>query len=251
MAEEQSLAAQTGTLTASPKFEVPSVFMEPQDKVVGRFAAPYISFAHKERPDEYGKLVGQFGVVNEGDMFLVEGNKVTKLDTAKLSVLKVKQYWVEKDASGKVLKASYTEMPYPWAEHMDVVVLVYLPDRITVANVNPHTTKCGGFKTLADALEECQKPEWGDKSPAHRATLQINQPFMRFFGELTVASPQTSKRTGRPYRTTPCVIRPVTNVEVELLGTFSRSEEGAKQMKDAAERYSFRISEVESKLVGK
>ena len=247
----ESLAAEAGALTKAPNFEMPAVFQEPNEKVVGRFNAPYLSFAHKERKDEYGKLVGKFGAVNEGDLFLIEGDSSTKLTTAKLSAVKVKQYWVEKNAAGEVLKSSFTEMPWPWAEHMDVVVLVYLPERVVAATANPHTTKCGAFKTLADALDECQTPEWGQKSPAHAETLQINQPFMRFFGEVTVAEPRISKKTGRPYRTTQCVVKPVTNVEVKLLKAFIESPETNKQLTDAAERYVFKIKEIESKLLQK
>lgn len=244
----ESLAAEAGVLTAAPKFEMPAVFQEPTEKVVGRFNTPYISFAHKNRQDEYAKLVGQYGNVNEGEMFLVEGSILTKLDTAKLGIIKLKQYWVEKNAAGEVLKASYTEKPWPWAEHMDAVVLVYLDDRIVVANVNPHTTKCSGFKSLADALKACQTPEWADKSPAHQATMQINQPFMRFFGEVTLSVNRISKKSGLPYRVTQCVIKPTTNVEVELLKAFIASPDNNKQLSDAADRYSFRIKELESKL---
>lgn len=244
----ESLAAETGTLTKAPAFEMPAIFMEPNDKVVGRFNIPYISFAHKERKDEYGKLVGKFGIVTEGDMYLIEGDNTTKLDVAKLGIVKLKQYWVEKNAAGEVLRASFSEMPWPWAEHMDSVILVYLPERVVVATANPHTTKCGAFKTLADALENCQKPEWGDKSPAHKETLQIAQPFMRFFGEVTVAEPRISRKSGRPYRTTQCAVKPITNVEVKLLKALIESPESSKQLADAAERYTLRVKEIESKV---
>lgn len=245
MAEKKSLAASSGALTEAPKFELPALFQEPTEKVIGKFSAPYITFAHKERPDEYAKLIGLGVTVNEGDMFLIEGSAITKLDIAKLSPAKIKQYWVEKDASGKVRIATYTEQPWPWSEHMDAVCLLYLDTRIVVVNISPHTTKCSGFKALADALIDCQKPEWGDKSPAHKETLQINQPFMRFFGEMTVASPRISKKTGRPYRTTQTVIKPVTNVEVKLLKEFAQSEESSKLLKDAADRFTFRMQDIE------
>ena len=245
--EKQSLAASSGTLTEVEPFQVPAIFQEPNDKVVGKFNTPYIAFAHKERADEHAKLVGKFGVVDEGDMFLVEPNELTHLRVAKLSIMKIKQYWVEKDAAGKVLRASFNEMPWPWAEHMDAVALVHLPDRLVVVNINPHSTKCSGFKTLADALEECQTPQWGDKSPAHKETMQISQPFMRFFAEMTVASPRIGKKTGRPYRTTNCVIKPTTNVEAKLLREFSQNPEAGKALQDAAERYMLRIREIEDK----
>lgn len=248
---KQTLAAASGTLAEAPKFELPAIFQEPSEKIVGRFSTPYITFAHRNRKDEWGKLVGKFGNIDEGDMFLIEGDNVTRLTVAKLCVVKIRQYWVEKNAAGEVLKSSFTEMPYPWAEHMDVVGLVLLDDRAVVVNINPHTTKCGGFKTLADAFEECTKPEWADKSPAHKETLKIGQPFMRFFGELSVASPRISKKSGLPYRTTPCVIKPTTNVEANLLRAFAASPESNKALVDAAERFAFRMKEIETKLVKK
>ena len=246
--KQQSLAAATGTLTAAPKFELPEVFQGPQEKVVGRALAPYITFAHKGRPDEYTKLVGKFGGIDEGDMYLIEGDVLTKLPTVKVSPMRIKQYWIEKNPAGEMMKSSYTEMPWPWAESIDAVVLVYLDDRVVVANIQPHTTKCSGFKVLADALDECQKPEWADKSPAHKETLQINQPFMRFFGEMRVAPPRISKRSGLPYRITQCSIKPVTNVEVKLLKAFVESDH-KKSMEDAAARFSLRLKEIEEKLI--
>lgn len=245
---EQSLAATAGVLS-TPGFQVPDIFQEPQEKVVGAFSTPYIVFAHKNRQDQYAKLVGQFGLVNEGDMFLIEPTGITKLETAKLGLMKLKQYWVETDASGQILRSSFVEMPFPWKEQMDVVVIVYLADRIVIANINPHTTKCPGFKVLADALDECQKPTWGDKSPAHRETLQIANPMMRFFGEMTLGPQRTSKKSGLPYRVTQCVIKPTTNVEANLLRAWVADDSTSEKMKDAADRFLLRMRDLESKLV--
>lgn len=248
MSDKQSLAAEAGVLTDA-KFAVPAIFQEPNDEIVGRFVVPYITFAHKGRPDEYAKLTGKFGTVEEGTMFLIEPNETTRLDTAKLGLIKAKQFWSEKNAAGEVLRTSWSEMPWPWGENIEAVVIVYFDDRIVVANTQPRTTKCSGFKILADALKDCQTPEWGDKSPAHRETMQINLPFMRFYGEVTLAGNRVSKKTGLPYRITQCAIRPVTNVEVKLLKAFTESPESNKQMTDAAGRYEMRLREIESKLI--
>lgn len=248
---QESLAASSGALLEATAFEMPAIFQEPTEKVVGRFNSPYLAFAHQNRKEEYGKFAAKFGAVNEGDMFLVEGDEITKLDVAKVNVLKIKQYWVQKNAAGDILQSSFAEMPRPWAEHIDAVFLVHLGDRVVVANVNPHTTKCSGFKTLNDALLAAQTPEWGDKSPAHRETLQISQPWVRFYGELSVVSPRTSKTSGLPYRTTNCSIKPTTNAEVVLLKKFMADPESSKQMKDAADFFTFRIKEIESKQVKK
>lgn len=241
----ESLAATSGSLST---FEVPAIFQEPNDKIVGKFSTPYISFAHKNRIDEYGKLVAQFGMVSEGEMFLIEPGTTTKLDTAKLSLIKAKQFWAQKNAAGEILATSFTEMPWPWDEVIESVVLVYLDDRVVVANCQPRTTKCGGFKILAEALDDCQKPEWGDKSPAHKETMAINQPIMRYFGKVTLSDSRISKKSGLPYRTTTCSIHPTTNLEVKLLKAFMESSDCNKAMADAADRYQFRLKEIESKL---
>lgn len=248
MSEQKSLAAQSGTLTQAPAFQLPAVFMEPPTEIVGRFSSPYISFAHKNRTDEWAKLSAKFGVIDEGEMFLIEGDKINKLAPAKLGLLYAKQFWAQKNAAGDMLGTSFTERPYPWQEAIEMVVLVYQDDGIVIANCQPRTTKCSGFKVLADALKECQTPAWGDKSPAHKETLQIPQPFMRFFGEVSLAAPRISKKSGLPYRTTNCTVKPVTNVEVKLLKAFIESPESNKKMEDAAGRYSMQIRELESKL---
>lgn len=245
---KQSLAAASGTLTQAPKFEMPAVFMEPSNEIVGRFSSPYITFAHKARQDEWAKLGAKFGIIDEGEMFLIEGERLVKLAPAKLSLLHAKQFWATKNAAGDVLSTSFQEKPWPWQEAIEMVVLVYLDDGLVVANLQARTTKCTGFKILAEALKECQTPEWGNKSPAHAETLQISQPFMRFFGEISLSLPRISKKSGLPYRTTSCTIKPVTNVEVKLLKAFTESEDCNKRMADAAGRYSQQIKELESKI---
>lgn len=232
----------------TPVFQMPEVFQEPTDKIVGQFRTPYIVFAHKNRGDEYAKLVGQFGMVSEGEMFLFEPEKITKLDVAKLGLIKARQFWCQKNPAGEVLTTSWNEMPWPWDEVIEAAVLVYLPDRITVANVQPRTTKCAGFKPLADALTECQKPEWADKSPAHKAAMVMPQPMMRFYGEVTLGPVRTSKKSGLPYRVTQCVIKPVTNVEVGLQMAFAEDPKSRDALNDAAQRFQSRVAEVESKL---
>lgn len=245
--KQQSLAAQSGTLTQAPTFQLPAVFMEPPTEIVGKFSSPYISFAHKNRTDEWAKLQAKFGVIDEGDMFLIEGDKLAKLAPAKLGLLFAKQFWAKKNAAGEILETSFAEKAWPWAEAIEMVVLVYQDDGIVVANCQPRTTKCSGFKILADALKECQTPAWGDKSPAHKETLQIAQPFMRFFGEVALSAPRISKKTGLPYKTTTCTAKPVTNVEVKLLKAFVGSPDTNKKMEDAAGRFTQQIKELESK----
>lgn len=241
----ESLASEAGVLSKAESFQMPDVFGEAPAPVVSKFGTPYITFAHPNKKDEWIKLGAN---VEEGEMFLVDGERITKLPVAKVNIVKVKQYWVDKNAAGEVQRSSWTEKPWPWAEHMDAVVLLHLPDRIVVANVNPHTTKCAAFVTLAKTLIDAATPEWADRSPAHKETLVIPQPFLRFFGEISLASPRTGKKSGKLYRVTQCSVKPTTNTEAVALKAFIADPESSKKLQDAADRYTSRIAELEAKL---
>src|SRR5690242_13215640 len=129
--------------------------------------------------------------MSEGEMYLIESSDVHKLNPMKASLLCCKQFWAEVNAAGEVLRTSFEEQPKPFKEHIESVLLVYLEDRIVPANCEFRSTKCPAGKALSDALLEASKPTWADKSPEHKATLAVPEPFLRFFGLVTLGVPRT------------------------------------------------------------
>lgn len=248
MAKQQSLAAQSGALSA-PAFDLPAVFSAPQTEIKAREVSPYVTFAHPNRKDEWAKLVGKLGTVNEGDMFLMMQDNFVKLDKMKCYWLRGEQYWARTNASGEVLETSLKELPHPWKEHIEAVVLVILDDRIVPANIQFRTTKCPAGKVLHDALSEAQTPGWLDKSPQHKETGIVTQPFFRFYGLLELSPQRTSRASGLPYRTTVCTVHPTGMSDWRLIEAFSKDPECNKALTKAAERFEFRRNEVKSKLV--
>lgn len=232
MAKTQSLAAQAGVLKA--ELQLPSVFSAPQEKIQGRFSAPYVTFAHPKRADEWAKIVGKYGAPNEGDMFLVEPTGVTKMDTMKAALLCARQAWTVTNAAGDILTVHFEEKPGT-KELVVAALLVYLEDRVVPANIKFKTTKCRAAKELADALAEAATPEWADKSPAHKDTMVVGYPFGRYYGLVKVMEARPSKTSGTPYRPTSTVIAPTGMQEWKLLKAFSESE-GYKDLMDAASR---------------
>lgn len=248
MAKTQTLAAQSGALTQPLK--LPAAFQASPDPIKARFIAPYITFAHPKRADEWAKLVAKFGQVLEGDMFLIRQDSLHKLDQAKLGWLCHKQYWAEVSAAGELQKASFKEMPKPFKEHIEAVVLVYLEDKeIVPANVQFRTTKCPAAKSMSDALMEASTAEWGERGPAHKESLVCAQPFMRFYGIVALGPQRVSKTSGLNYKPTVCQVRPTTLVEWRLLKEFTETEASQKMLEDAASRFEYRISEVKTKVV--
>src|SRR5690348_9929667 len=115
MAKPQSLAAQAGVLDSELK--LPAEFTAPAEKVEGRAIAPYVTFAHPKRADEWDRLQNKFGNMSEGEMYLIESSDVHKLNPMKASLLCCKQFWAEVNAAGEVLRTSFEEQPKPFKEH--------------------------------------------------------------------------------------------------------------------------------------
>lgn len=249
MAKQASLAKQEGALEKAPQLTLPAIFSAPVDKVKGRYTAPYITFAHPKRADEWQKLVAKFKRVDEGEMYFIRQDDLRKLDNAKLSLIACKQYWAEANPAGEVLRTTWSEKPKPYKEHIEAVVLVYFDDEVVPANVQFRTTKCPAGKALADALVQVTTPEWAELGQAHKDSLIIQQPFGRFYGIISLGDKRTSRTSGLPYRPTLCDIQPTSTPEWRLLKLFSESPDSQKALQDAADRYQWRLEDVTKKLV--
>ena len=242
----KSLAATTpGALTQELK--LPSIFSAPEP-VKARDISPYVVFAHPKRADEWAKLTAKFGNIAEGSMFLVTSQELYELPLAKLGWIHHRQYWASANPAGELLSASWTEMPKPFKEHVESVVLVYLEDKIVPANMSFRSTKCPAAKTMADTFAECQTPKWADKSAAHKETLVCQQAFMRFFGEVQLGPQRIAKSTGLPYRPTQCNVKPTTLTEWRLLKAMIEDENTQKALNAAAERFEWRMKELTAKI---
>jgi hypothetical protein len=243
----KSLAAQTPGALSTP-LKMPSIFQAPAEPVKARVIAPYITFAHPKRADEWAKLTNAFGQIAEGEMYLIRSNSLHKLDPAKLSLFCCKQYWGKTNAAGELLGVSWVEMPFPYKEHIEAVVLVYLESEVLPANVCFRSTKCPAGKSLSDALAEAAKPAWGDRSAAHAESLVCALPMMRFFGEVRLGPQRIGKSSGLPYRPTVCSIKPTAAPEWRLLKAFQENADVQKSLDDAANRYMSRLAELEAKV---
>jgi hypothetical protein len=248
MAAKPSLAAQTGSLVTK-ELALPSVFQAAPEAIKSRFIAPYAVFSHPKRADEWRRITNEFKNVLEGELFLVRQDSVHKLDPMKAGWLCHYQYWAEANAAGEILRTSEKEAPRPFKEHVEAVVVVYLENELVPANIQFRSTKCPAAKAMSDALVAATQPSWGERSPEHRETLICNQPFMRFFGSITLGPPRQSKSTGLPYRPAQCDVRPTTIVEWRMLKAFQESENAQKALQDAADRFVWRKEEVQKKLV--
>lgn len=210
--------AEEAAVAEAPKgFTMPATFMAPPNKIQSRAWAPYIAFAHPKRPDEWNKLTGKFGNIEEGDMYFIHGDRVEKLDVAKLGLMAATQYWVSKNPAGKILAVSFDERGDPFKEHIMAACVLYLEDAIFPCNIEFRTTKTPMGRALNDALTEASDASWGDKSPAHRETLVLNQPFLRFYGECSIGEARPSKSSGLPYKPGQCTIKPTGLSEMRLI----------------------------------
>lgn len=243
---KQSLAAEKGVVVpATPS--LPAIFTAPQDAMKARFIAPYLTFAHPKRADEWKRIQAKYSNLEEGDVFLMRQDSVLALPVAKLGYLCGKQYWAIANGVGEIQKVSYEERPKPYKEHIDAVVLVYLENEVVPANVSFRSTKCPAGKALSDALLKAATPEWADGGQAFKDSLIVQQPFGRFYGECSLGDKRPSKETGLPYRVYNCVIKPTSTPEWQLLKPFFEDPASAKKLEDAAQRFSYRQAEMQKK----
>jgi hypothetical protein len=252
MAKTQSLAAQSGSVPG-PELKLPGVFTNNAPAPVApRNFPPYISFAHDKRADEWGRIKLKYPGITAGEMVLIATGipevGILKLDTFRLTWLCHRQYWSHSKENGELIATSYTEKGSPYKDCVEAVVLVYLEDRIIPANVCFKTTKTPAARTLSNALFEATQPAWGDKGPEYKETLICGQPFMRFYGEVKLGAPRTSKKTGLPYRPTECIIKPTGVADWRLMDAFSKDPAAQKLLDDAANNFQNRVKEVEAKL---
>lgn len=251
MAKEKSLAAQA----ASIGLALPERLAAPVAPIVsGLRWAPYITFAHNSRKDEWGKIQAKYGVVREGEMYYVDDKDVRHLTTAKVSYICGQQYWAHKDGAGVLQAFSKTPKPDPFREHVEAVVLLYLPEKVVPCNVTFHTTKCGGAKAMDETLRTASTPYWGEISAAHAATMSIPQAYLRFYAELSLNDPRTpkvrpGKPAGQPYRTLNARIAPTTNVEMAQIRAFIDSPDREELMRLADQRYADVLADLALKEV--
>jgi hypothetical protein len=244
---KQSLAAQSGAV-AVPELKMPAIFGQtPANPMEGKAWAPYISFAHPKRTDEWKSIVAKYKQADEGDMYFHKDGVPTAVPTWRGMLLTYRQYWAKTNAAGEVLKTSFKETPEVAKEHVESVVLVLFDDRIEVANFQVRTTKCPILKGLSDALAEAQTPEWAEKSPAHKETLVVAQPFARFYGTVTLGPTRTGKGSGMPYRPGRVDITPTGPAEWRLLKAFQEDPKAQEQLDKAAASFQKRVAEIEEK----
>ena len=239
-----SMASEAGLVQASSDF-LPDILKqatEQQAPMEERTFGSYITFAHPKRSDEWAKIVGKYGQsVQEGDMYLMHEGEPTRLEKAKVSILCGHQYWVEKNAAGNILRTSKDEKPKPFKEQVDAVLLLYREDDILPVSCQFRTVKCSAAVKLTKELVECQQPEWVEKSLDHAAASRVQQPFMRFYGEISEGEKRISKSSGLAYRPLNIVIKPTGAGEWALLKQLTEGTDTRDQLKKVAETYQYRM----------
>ena len=245
MAKSQSLAAQAG-LTNEVK--LPAMFEAPV-QVDARSTCPYVTFAHP-LSKLWGKIVGKYPDVSDGQPFLVDGDSITKLSPMKYSLMTAKQYWAKGDQEG-LTDVSLSER-HDFKENVEAVVLLFVDGRVMPASCQFRSVKTGAIHPMVTALEQAQTPAWADLSPAHKETLVCQKPFMRFYGEVTILPARTSKSSGYKYTPATVTVKPTAVAEWRVLaehfnGESDQSKAFYAKLEEAADVFKRRIDEVVAK----
>lgn len=244
----ESLAAASAAALDLPGASVPE-----QVPIVSSLAfAPYITFAHHARKDEWARLNARFGAnkVREGDPYYIDGDDMRPLaDGMRLGWLCGTQYWVHKAPDGGLVAHSRSPKPEPFREHVEAVVLLYLPDKVVPCNVTFRTTKCGAAKAMSEAAALAATPDWGRQGSLYAATMALRQPFLRFYADVSMSAPRNSKRTGLPYTTLMTMIVPTGPAEWAQLKSLGEDANYRNLFDMAMERYNSVVAGVAEKEV--
>lgn len=184
----------------------------------------YITFA-STRAEKWGDYAGRIPGLREGDALLIRGDDVVKLDPCRVHLVCAFQYWAQfEEGTYDIAAISLSRMPGRgedrWAECVECVVLVYLPDgSIEPARVTFRKGQTRASSTLAIALSEAGTPAWGQKSAAHAESLALPRPAFRFYGVVT-GGKKLGKGGGNPYNVASATIHASGRAEALALGKF-------------------------------
>jgi len=239
---KKSLAAQAGLVG---EFKLPAMF-EQAPTVKPRALCPYVAFVHPMSPS-WGSLSTKCPGLQESDPVLVgPGDAARKLAPFKYHLLTAKQYWTKGDSQGNVTDWSLTSKA-DFGENVEAVILVMVDDKLVPATCQFRTTKSGGVHPMVQALETSAGEDWAKLSPQHKETLVCQKPFMRFYGEVVVGPKRTSKGTGRAYTPATVKVYPTTVAEWRVLSESFKSELFQKELEEAAEAFTRRMDDIQSK----
>lgn len=247
---KQSLAAQSqpqGELAPVGAFNVAETFGETGVmQVAPRLQLPYLVFAQPKAEQQFRFLMSHFPDIEDGDPVLMypEPQKPVRIVPLKCTIVAAKQYFAQRDPSGKELAWSSTAKP-GWAERILTAMILYWEGKALPCTCTFKTTKCAAAHAIVDEINKCQEPEWANKGPEYKQAATVcSTPFTRIVATITVAG-KTSRKTNLSYKITKPVIAPSGPTEWQMLGALLKDNMTA--FKDIADAYKARLAELNIK----
>ena len=210
---------------------------------------PYVTFA-STKSRSFGDWVRVAPSLRDGDPVMVEDDSdgITLLSPFKFQIVLAQQYWASLTDRNEIIEASF-ERPdnRDLKEHVETLLFVYLPTRVTPALCTFKTTKCQAIHRANKAIEYVQTPEWAAKGPDYAQTLKLSEPRIRFTATVRTTS-HTSRSSGYGYVAADSVIAPTTASELALLQEYLSNPKNADMVSAAKTRFADRIAEAKAKV---
>lgn len=215
---------------------------------------PYVTFV-SPKGQAFASLSVQIPGLGEGDPVLIEqGAPPLKLNPFRFFLTHAYQHWSVVDNIGTIIRSTEDrevakENPPGggyWAEHIETVLFVRLPDRVVPARCTFKTTKTNAAHAAIAGLELASSPEFGDRSPEHKAALQMPYPWARVVTEVSLST-RTSHSSGFRYTAAKGIVKPSVESDWKLFAAFFSDPKNVELAQAVVAAHEDRKDQVKSK----
>lgn len=274
---KQSLASKSGNVPAvaepvasNPGHDwLPDAF-KPQEGAIavsspagGR--SPYVSFVSTKGP-AFSRIASFIPTLEDGDPVMIypEPRRPIALTPFRFFLLKAFQHWSVVDSKGNILRTTLDPVKgkkdRAFAEHIETVLLVVVPDGLECARCTFKTTKVNAAHRAIETLEQLGRAERGENgepsaadwyamSPEHKVTQAAPVDWSRFSCTVKLRA-GTGQTSGFDYVAATSIPLPATSADWLAIGNFFKDENKRKQAEECEESYQRRITGIKSKVEG-
>lgn len=156
----------------------PPAAVVPESKGGG---APYVGFVSSKSPNFASLITDLGGVKPEGTPYLGVNGKNVVLSPFRFLIFTGFRSWVSRDNTNKLTGVSFEQPTGKTAlrDNVEAVIWVFSGDTVIPSVTSLRSAKADAATKGLIAVAEAGTASWGEKSPDHKASLIIPQPFAR------------------------------------------------------------------------
>ena len=251
---KQSLASRKEVVESNPGAGLPVGFGGESNIAVSAplyQTNPYVLFV-SPKGQTFAKIAQQIPDLQDGDPVLIRGDKYTRLNPFRYYLIQAFQHFSVVDSLGKILETTLdpetakNDKARKWAEHVETVLIVILPDGSLV----PATCTFKTVKTNAahKSIEELKAAEdidsWSERSPEHKASAVAPWPYARFVSTVTLK--RGTSKGGFAFVSANAFTRPTGLADWQALGENFKDDNFKKLCESVYDRFQGRVADIKS-----